>query len=489
MASRAWQLVLDSSAQSAQPLFLRIARAITTDIRRGRLRSGERLPGTRQMAEQTGVHRNTTLAAYRELEAEGWIVTEARRGTFVATDLPEAHHPKARALGNHDSASFPLPQFQVEPAAPPPPGCLSLAGGIPDTRLLPLAELTRAYRRVVQRGGASVLGYGDPLGHPRLRAAVAAMLTSTRGMSITAEQVMITRGSQMALYLIGRVLLPMGAALGVEALGYRRAWEGLSSGGATLRPLPIDSRGLNTDAVATALRKTPFRGVYVTPQHQYPTMVTMSASRRLSLLELAAQAKMFIVEDDYDHEFHYQGRPVLPLASQDTHGVVIYVGSLAKVFAPGLRIGYVVGSPMLLQRLAAERIRIDRQGDHAVECAVAELMEEGELQRHVNRARRTYQTRRDLLIRLLRKAFGNGLQFQIPSGGMALWCSAKTNVSAWRQKAVSQGVEFHGAERFSFSPRGAPSTKFRLGFAALNETEIREAVRRLAATHPATTSR
>ncbi len=469
---------------SGQPLFVRISRAIADDIRAGRLAAGARLPGSRALARGLAVHRNTVLAAYRELLAEGFLQGRAGSGTFVASALPE--RPARRLTRAHKSparparAGFELPPARLPAAVPsqaPPPGTLALYGGLPDVRLSPGQALARAYRRALRQ--RAPLGYGDPRGHPRLRAALALMLNATRGLALGPDDLLITAGSQMALALAAKVALVPGDLVAVEQYGYRPAWEALRAAGAELLPLPLDQHGLRVDALDALCRSRRVRGVYLTPHHQYPTTATLSAPRRLALLALAERERLFVLEDDYDHEFHYQGRPVLPLASSDQAGVVIYVGTLSKVLAPSLRIGYLVAPHALLERATAERFYLDRQGDHALELALSELFEDGEIQRHLRRTRRIYHARRDHFVALLQQTFGERLQFQVPAGGMALWAklSPRVRVERWLERGAAQGVLFQPGRQFDFAGRALPHV--RLGYAGLAEDELSEAVGRL----------
>jgi GntR family transcriptional regulator/MocR family aminotransferase len=478
-----WNLALALSAPDG-PLFLQIARAIMNDVRRGRLRPRDELPGSRALAQSLGVHRNTVLAAYRELSAEGWVTTDPARGTFVSSALPDV---APRRFAPADQAreqisarvGYALPPAESALALPPPPGVLSLNGGIPDVRLVPTAAIARAYRRALRRGGKALLGYADPRGCPELRTALADMLSATRGLAARAENVMVTRGSQLAIDLVCRTLVQPGDVVAVEALGYRPAWEALRGAGAVVKPIALDDDGMRVDALAALVAKETVRAVYVTPHHQYPTTAVLAAGRRLELLDLARRARILIIEDDYDHEFHYDGRPVLPLASADRAGVVVYVGTLSKVLAPGLRIGYLVAPAPVVDRVAARRASVDRQGDHAIEWAVAELLEDGEVQRHTRRARRVYQQRRDVLIAALRAELGEVLTFRAPAGGTALWAhvAPRYDVAGWVERALARGVAMQAAQQFAFDGRARPSV--RLGFAQLNDAELREAVRRL----------
>jgi GntR family transcriptional regulator/MocR family aminotransferase len=482
-----WELALALDPAASLPVFLQIARAVADDVRRGRLRPGAELPGSRALSRSLGVHRNTVLAAYRELAAEGWIEQVKARGTFVSSALPD---PSPRRFARKAAPRTAVPArlgFDLDPRALEqhspvlPRGVLALTGGIPDVRLVPASLLARAYRRALRVEPRSVLDYGDPRGHERLRAALASMVSAVRGLAAGPESVLVTRGSQMALDLLARTLVAPGDVVAVEAFGYRPAWEALRLAGARLVPVPVDAGGLRVEALEDLAARERVRAVYVTPHHQYPTTAVLAPGRRLSLLALARAQRIAIVEDDYDHEFHYDGRPVLPLASADDAGVVVYVGTLSKILAPGLRIGFVVAPAPLVDRLATLRSFVDRQGDRAVERAVAELLEDGDVQRHARRVRRIYEARRDTLAEALRGELGEALSFEVPAGGMALWAQVAEgiDVDAWSARALEKGVGFYPGRRFAFDGRRRPFT--RLGFAALDEKELGEAVRRMAA--------
>jgi GntR family transcriptional regulator / MocR family aminotransferase len=470
--------------RSKRPLFLQIARTVVDDICRGRLKPGDRLPGTRTLARSLGVNRVTVLTAYDELAAEGWITVRAASGARVADDLPEltlrheagaAPRHAAPLAAAYDLAPSPIVDYAPESLQK---GLLVFGASAPDARLLPVEPLARAYRRVLRRSGGRALSYASACGHPRLRAALASMLSSTRALACRPDQVFVTRGSQMALTLVAKALVHPGDVVAVEDFGYRHAWESFRQAGARLAPVPVDRDGVDVAAFERLIASRPVRAIYVTPHHQFPSLVTLSAQRRVRLLELARLHRIAVVEDDYDHEFHYDGRPVLPLASLDRAGVVIYIGTMSKVLAPGLRIGYVVGPTDLLRAIEAHRKFLDIQGDQAVEGAVAELMEEGEVQRHVRRVRRHYQRRRDLLAELLRSSAGDAVSFTVPAGGIALWLQVTgVDVDAWAARALEAGVFFQTAKAFTFDRKSRPFA--RLGFASMNEPELRVAVDRL----------
>jgi GntR family transcriptional regulator/MocR family aminotransferase len=485
-------------AAGDRPLCVRIADALADDVARGRLRPGDPLPGTRTLARSLGVHRSTVVAAYAELAAQGWTAARPGGATVVAAASPD---PKPRRLfaraaaraGVAAAPGFPLGP-PPEAIRPPPPalprGTLALWGGIPDLRLVPVDLLARAYRRVARRRGADLFGYRqDILGHAALRAALARLVAGARGIAADAGAVMITRGSQMALYLVARALVRPGDVVAVEALGYPNAVNVFRRAGATVVPIPVDAQGMDTGALDALARRQRVRLVYVTPHHQYPTTVTLAAARRLALLDLARRERIAVVEDDYDQEFHYDGRPVLPLASQDPHGHVVYVGTLAKILAPGLRLAFVVAPPALLARLAEERVLVDRQGDAALECAVAELLDDGEVQRHVRRTRRVYHRRRDAFCAAVDRALAGALRYRRPPGGLALWTEAAPDVDVelWQRRAAERGVYFQIGRQFTLD--GSPAPNVRLGFAVVDEKEGALAVARMADALPASRTR
>jgi GntR family transcriptional regulator/MocR family aminotransferase len=361
-----------------------------------------------------------------------------------------------------------------------------MAGGVPDVRLVPRVLLARALRRTLTLPSApQALAYGDPRGDARLRAALADLVRETRAIPAQLDDVLVTRGSQMALALVARAVVPRGGVIAVEAIGYPPAWSAFRDAGARVVPVPVDRQGLDVRRLEVLASATALGAVYVTPHHQYPTTATLSPGRRIALLELARRHRFAIIEDDYDNELHYAGRPVLPLASADAHGSVVYVGTLSKVLAPGLRLGFVVAAPPVLERIARERFILDRQGDHVGERAAAELLEDGSLARHVRRMRRIYLGRRDDLVVLLGRTFGERLDVLVPPGGTALWARVRlppAAVAAWERRALAQGVAFMAGGRFSFHGRGLPFA--RLGFASLDSHELREAVRRLGRAFP-----
>jgi len=483
-------VVIELIEDPARPLFINLAGSVIREIERGRLKPGDRLPGTRALARTLGVHRNTVDAAYQELVLQGWLTAEASRGTFVARDLPDLGTQNWGARPAAARLASPLPQ--TRPAPPP----MQFSDGAPDARLMPGLELARAFRRSLTGAELKSLpGYGDPRGAPSLRTALARYLSAERGLTVGADDILVTRGSQMALFLAAAVLNP-GDAVAVEDPGYPLAWKAFRAAGARVVGAPVDAQGLDVERLEALLARDPtIRAVYVTPHHQFPTTVTLGAGRRLRLLELARRHGLILIEDDYDHEYRFEGRPVLPLAARAlSQGLdqdrIIHIGSVSKLLSPVVRIGYATGAPDLIQTMTARREAIDRQGDLPLERALARLIDDGDLGRHARKARRIYEQRRDLLCAEIAARLDGAVAFDKPAGGLALWLRVNPDIdaAAWAAEAERSGLILtHGRQlQLEPGPKGSPAANaFRIGFASLDETELVRAVDRLKAAQPA----
>lgn len=483
-------VVIELIEDTARPLFINLAGSVIREIERGRLKPGDRLPGTRALAGALGIHRNTVDAAYQELVLQGWLTAEASRGTFVARDLPDlgTQNWGARPAAAH--LASPLPQ--TRPAPPP----MQFSDGAPDARLMPGLELARAFRRSLTGAELKSLpGYGDPRGAPSLRTALARYLSAERGLTVGADDILITRGSQMALFLAAAVLNP-GDAIAVEDPGYPLAWKAFRAAGARVVGAPVDAHGLDVERLEALLARDPtVRAVYVTPHHQFPTTVTLGAGRRLRLLEMARRHGLILIEDDYDHEYRFEGRPVLPLAARALNqggdqDRIIHIGSVSKLLSPVVRIGYATGAPDLIQTMTARREAIDRQGDLPLERALARLIDDGDLGRHARKARKVYEQRRDLLCAEIVARLDGAVAFDKPAGGLALWLRVNPDIdaAAWAAEAERSGLILtHGRQlQLEPGPKGcAAANAFRIGFASLDETELVRAVDRLKAAQPA----
>jgi GntR family transcriptional regulator/MocR family aminotransferase len=481
---RPWPLTIVLDRRSNTPVGQQIVHAMIEEVRRGRLKPGTPLPGSRELAERLGVNRKTIVIAFAELQAQGWLSSETRRGTFVAENLPLLD------AGPPGRAEMPeAPFFRASRAASaltadlPPGDMLAFDDGAPDLRHVPVDVLARAYRdglrSTLQRRR---LGYGDPRGLEALRTSLAAMLSAERGLTATAHNLCLTRGSQMAIFVVAQTLVSAGDTVVVERLSYPPAREAFRRAGAEIATVGVDEEGLVADDLEKVCRRKRVRAVYVTPHHHFPTTVRMTPARRMRLMLLASQFGFAIVEDDYDHDFHFTHQPMLPLAAFDGAGCVIYVGSLSKLLSPSLRLGYVSAPRALIDRIAAEIMMVDRQGDPAMEAAIAEFIEAGELHRHTRKMMRLYAERRDRFAALLHDAFGEAVEVVLPDGGLAFWARFQgVDLDRWRVRAHERRVHFQSPRVFASD--GGKVDALRLGFASLDLDELKAATERLAAAH------
>ena len=477
-----YSTLLSIDKTSKTPIFLQIASGLTENIRRGIIQAGTQLPGTRTLAESLGLHRKTVVAAYDELLAQGWLETQNSRGTFVSQKLPEIKPIafKKNALyvpkGAQPKAGFP---FKADPLLKLPlvksSNALAFNDGFPDVRIAPWDALSRAYRTVLRQGfRKNLLFYGETTGEPSLRAAMTDYLHESRGLPITIDNVLITRGTMMAIHLAVQCIVKPGEVVVVGEVSYTSCNLIIKQSGANLMTVPVDDFGMDVEAIEQLCQKTPVRMVYVTPHHQHPTTVIMPAERRLRLLQLAKTYGFCILEDDYDYDFHYNSNPILPLAAADTNQNVVYVGSLSKVFSPALRVGYVVAPAEVIEAMANLRRIIDRQGDNLLEAAVAVLFRDGEMQRHLKKAQKTYHLRRDLFCEMMKTELGNVVDFSKPTGGLAVWAKFEKTVSLpnlalnCRENGlwISDGLHY-----------GTKLNATRLGFASVNAEEIEQGMR------------
>ncbi len=479
-----YQTLLPLDRQVAMPLSTQIANGLIRCIKQGLLPPAAPLPGTRLLASLLAVHRQTVVVAFDELSAQGWIELRPSKGAFVSSQLPEIvpqplTEQTIRRIADQTGYAFKKRSLLAIPVL----GLGGLPGfddGFPDVRLAPLDALARKYRAVSQRGFQQhLLGYADTNGSVFLREQLSAYLRDSRGVPASADHLFTTRGSVMAIYLLAQILIEPGDVVVVGETNYRTADLIFHDRGADLQRVLVDNHGIHVDNLEEICQTQPVRLVYVTSHHHHPTTVTLSADRRMRLLQLSEKYGFVILEDDYDYDFHYASSPILPLASADTRGMVVYVGSLTKSIAPAFRIGYIVAPPDLIQELGYRRRIIDRQGDNILEQAIAELFAEGDLYRHLKKAQRVYHQRRDSFCQLLRSELGHVIDFKTPEGGMAVWAHFDEAVDLIKlaTRCRQQGLYLNDG-RF-YSPVSAPSHYTRLGFASLTVDEMERAVGKL----------
>jgi GntR family transcriptional regulator/MocR family aminotransferase len=476
-----WRLALHLDPGSGDPVFLQIARAIGTAVSEGRLKPGSALPGTRALAEQLDVNRNTVVAAFQELAAEGWIVSRVGGGTFVADPPPGA----ARRTAQPEPHPMPFAVNQA-PSAPAAGPCaasvLSCLTGEVDPRLLPMMALARAYQRATRTHDPAAFSQEHPQGREPLRKALGDMLATTKGLPARPDTLLILSGLNEAFSLLCRTLLQPGDTVLVEALGSPAHWEALRLGGARLAPVPVDGGGVQVEALRGMLEATRARMVLLTPVRQYPSTVPLLPERRRQVLALAGEHHAAVLELDTDPGFQFEGPPLLPLASEDPAGRVIHLGAFSRLLFPNLPIAYIHADPGLIQSLAGWRQALSHGGDPFLELALADLMQDGELQRHLLRLRKSFLERRDALASALQRHLDGVLDVLPPSGGQAFWLRAldeRLDVAAWSARGLKGGVAFRAGQQFTFDGRAIPW--LRMGFGSLSCKELAEAAVRMAA--------
>ncbi len=464
---------------AGEPLYRQLEEYLRALVETGRLPAGERLPATRELADSLGLGRNTVAQAYEALCDDGLLTAHVGQGTFVAARPRSA--PGGEPVAGHAFAWEGLLAGRTRRLALPEWTALSnpirfdfRAGGV-DAPTAPQVELRRAFSRALSRHGNALARYREPLGWPALREAIARALVS-RGIAARAEEIMITSGAQQALDLIGRCLVDPGDVVAIEQPGYFAAGVAFAASGAHLVGVDVDASGLRTQDLARLLRSRRVKLVYVTPAVQCPSGVVMSDTRREELLALADEHQTPVVEDDYDSELRLGSPPVPALKTRDSAGQVIYVGTFSKAVLPGLRIGYVVAPAPLLRRFALTRVACDLGTNVIGQAALAEMLEAGELERHVRRARRLYAARLALLDEALRRELPEGGSWSLPAGGNCLWVRLPPQAdpdAVWRGMGA-EGIAAPRGDLFFVDGRGRDHLM--MGIAGVDEEGIADGV-------------
>ena len=468
---RDWKFEIQLEEKSDKAIYLQIADALIKDIHSGRLKTGDALPGSRNLAQLLKVNRNTVVEALNVLLIEGWLVSKERQGTFVADTLPGFKEVQYNQQITASSDSIKSKHYHLQ-----------FDDGHPDSKIAPITELARAYRQIFnQKARWQMMGYGNEYGDLEFRKAIVQMLNHQRGMQINEQNICITRGSQMAMYLTAQCLFTKGDYVMIENPGYKPAWKAFEYAGAKLLPVSVDKDGLLIDDVITYLKSgKKIKAIYVTPHHQYPTTVTLSLKRRLELMKLSNKYGFTIIEDDYDNEFHFGYRPVLPLSSFTELKNYVYIGTMSKVVAPALRIGYLASNDItLIEKVGSLRKIIDVQGDSIMEQAVLQLIKDGIIKRHIKKATNYYRAKRDLATNLLKKHLKDKATYTIPEGGLAFWVVPNKKMD-WLQiskKLENKGIKIISPDTYSFNEC---INGIRLGYGSLSEKDLEEGIMALA---------
>lgn len=485
-------MVLEISSDTGRPAYHRLAQAIRDGILSGRFRPGEKLPPTRTLASNLSLARNTILEAYEQLIAEGYLTAHHGSGTFVAADLPD------RAFRAPAATAISIPADTVD-------GALSMFGdrvvsgeiwthmnrdegrsayefryGTPSLEEFPLDAWRTLTKRVLDYPPRELLGYGPTEGLPQLREALARYLQRSRGVRCSAEQVVIVNGSQQALDLAARILINPGDGVVIEEPCYPGARAVFASNGASVIPVPCDDEGICVDQMPDGPKLA-----YVTPSHQFPTGAVMSASRRLELLTWAQRTGAIVIEDDYDSEFRYEGRPLAALQGLDEAGRVVYTGTLSKVLLPALRLGYMVAPPSLQPAICGAKWLTDRHVALLYQAVLALFIDEGHFERHLRRMRKVYERRRSVLLETFATYFGDRARILGTESGMHVLVHLDQVADApqFIERAGQRGVGIYSARPY-YSLQPPAGATFLMGYSSISEDGIREGIRLLSEIAP-----
>jgi GntR family transcriptional regulator/MocR family aminotransferase len=465
-----------------RPLHRQIYDSFRSMILERRLQAGQQIPSTRALADDLGISRIPVLDAYAQLLAEGYIESRSGAGTFVKSSLSDQVLVARPAVASvvHDPASGAISRLsRLLPVEGTQwfRGSGAFSVGQIACDHFPFRVWSDLVTYHARRVRASSMNYSDPMGSEEFREVIAAYLRTARAVRCEVSQIMVVNGSQHALDLSARVLLDPDTPVWIEEPGYEFLRHALTLSGCRLVPVPVDSEGLD---VAAGIRLCPnARVAYVTPSHQYPLGATMSAARRLQLLEWAHRHGAWIVEDDYDSEYRYESMPVASMQGLDSGSRVIYIGTFSKTLFPALRLGYIVIPPALVSRFLVVRQANDLSPSYLYQAALADFMSQGHFTRHIRKTRQLYMERRNALAQALRKEFGSDMEILGAEAGMHLVITlppglsdqkisanaARENLWLWPLSAAYAGKDIRQG--------------FILGFGSTKADEMIHQVRRL----------
>lgn len=474
---KVYQDLIQLDRSSSINLSLQLSKWLLSLIQKGFIKPKDKIPPVRKMAAALGIHPKTVVAAYEDLVTQCWLETLPRKGIYVSSVLPIIQPISPFTLdtasGKNSLHQYSVPEEEIKQSRVPQ---LLIDDGFPDHRLAPWEIIMRDYRRLKAREYAIQASIpGDPAGCEDLRTELSRYLRETRALPAGAQDLCITRGAQMALYLLCRILVKNGAKVIVADPNYALANETLKECGAVLIYVPVESDGIDVEYINKICTKEKIDGLYVIPHHHHPTTVCLSPQKRIALLKVAEEHNLFIIEDDYDYDYHYDSNPILPLASYAHGNNIYYIGSLSKVISNSLRLGFIYCKSDTRRELIRLRRLIDLRGDTFLELAIAEFFRSGFFERHIKRTIKIYQERRDMMHNLLTADCGQYLTAQKPKGGMAIWTKFDDNINLAElsQRAARNGL---GISDGSFYNIHNNLNSIRMGFASKNLSEINQFV-------------
>lgn len=468
----------------AKPVYIQIAQQVINAIQRGYLSKGTKLPGTRIFSEVLGVHRNTAVAVYDELASQGWVEIIPNKGTFVlmpeqktaAIKAPTQHIDKAYTYSK--TTGFPFqPSLHLASTTENTEAKYSINDGRPDLRLHPVHEFSRWYSAVMKRKSLISKWNQNTLSQSIFKTQLCNYLNATRGLHIKPNNIISTRSTEMSLYIVSQLLIKPKDVVLVGHLSNYASNMIFQQAGAIIKTIPVDEHGLDVSYIKTHFVKGSIRCVYVCANRHYPTTRTLSVERRLELLELAKRYQFAIIEDDYDYDFQYEGSAMLPMASADASGMVIYLGKLGQSLFPSFQTGFVVAPENLISEAKNYLQLLDEQGDVIQQQMLSELISEGEIHRLIKKNIIIYKQRRDFLSECLKEHFRQYVFWEKPSGGLALWLRFEPKISLVKLVEQADKNDLFLPKTILYQDRETCAIRF--GFGDLNEDEIEHVVKKL----------
>ncbi|MBI1760577.1 MAG: PLP-dependent aminotransferase family protein [Acidobacteria bacterium] len=494
------ELAVNLNTSAPQPLHQQLYQELRRSILSGRLSAGQRIPSTRALAKSLGLSRATVTQSYEQLASEGYLQTAIGSGTTVSAQLPDellqaapvkptttkaARQAKPKAPPQIKLSSYGTSVLAFAPEPAEPDLLFNFRYCRPAVDHFPIEAWRRLLLRHCRAGQHELLDYAaGGQGDPALRAAIAAYLARARAVNCTPDQVIIVNGSQQALHLCAQVLVERGETVAIEEPGYLGARHAFLTHGAQLHPVPVDEAGLQLESLpqtnAKPAAKPAAKLLYVTPSHQFPTGAVLSLPRRLELLAWAEQTGTLILEDDYDSEFRYGGRPIPALQGLAQNANVIYIGTFSKVLFPALRIGYLVVPPALADVFEKAKWLADRHTPVLEQRALCDFITEGYLERHLRRMRTLYDRRRQKLVSALQTQFGERVTIMGANSGIHLMVRLRSKLSDAEviRRATAAGIGLICARIYYLG--ACRGDEFVIGYAPLSERRIQEGIKRLA---------
>lgn len=463
---------------STVPVFRQVANSLIQLIKNEKIKPGYQLPASRDMASILQLNRSTIVAAYEEMQAQGWLEVIKRKGNFVVQHLPvispnsfEAS-PKGKLLSGDQKIFYrqiTTPQLLTRQLKP---NQLMINDGYPDARIAPLHLILDQYKFLSGRTNVHnrLLADGSK-GSRLLRTELAQFLSKTRALDITPEQVLITHGAQLAISVAASMILQPESTVVVGDLNYSLADRLFEQLGAKLIKVKVDKDGIDVDAIENICKQSVPSLLYIIPHHHHPTTVTLSAERRVKLLDIIRRYRLPVIEDDYDYDFHYQNAPILPLASAEHNGYVLYIGSISKTLSATVRLGYLIGNEDFILNASKLKQVLDIRGDVLFEESVGQLFKSGEMHRHLRKSVKLYKSRRDEFCEILNSSFGSTANFNVPDGGMAVWTllDPQYSIPQLSERLSAQGIYLNNGSIYQYKN---DVNGIRLGFASLDSNEM-----------------